>query len=387
VGDIVDLYAGPGGWSEALRALGRGADELGLEYDDAAVATRTAAGHRTLQADIGDLDHMQFDGEDLEGLIASPPCQGFSTAGAGAARNLIPELLASIHARRWNDRADPDPRVWLIVNLGRWLEELAPRWIALEQVPSVLPIWEAYADLLRTRGYSVWTGILNAANFGVPQTRRRAILIASLDRTVHPPEPTHDRAPVASLFGTTEPWVTMGEALNLDERFRIGFPRLDDIGDSPDGYRERDWRNDDEPSFTVTEKARSWIRTALNPDAEHDSGDPAPTVTTRADQWTLNTGRAWLLGGSREDAQTIDPGLEPAPTLTAKSGGQWHLRANANANATVRRSDRLTIVDALLLQSFRADYPVQGTKTKQFEQIGNAIPPRLAEHVLRSVLP
>lgn len=40
--------------------------------------------------------------------------------------------------------------------------------------------------------------------------------------------------------------------------FRVGFPRRDDRGDSPDGYRERDWRRSDEPSFALTEKVRSW---------------------------------------------------------------------------------------------------------------------------------
>jgi DNA (cytosine-5)-methyltransferase 1 len=46
---------------------------------------------------------------------------------------------------------------------------------------------------------------------------------------------------------------------------------------------------------------------------------------------------------------------------------------------------RISIRDALILQSFRPDYPVQGAKTKQFEQVGNAVPPLLAAHVLSAV--
>lgn len=382
MGRIVDLYAGPGGWSEALRLLGRQTDELGVEWDAAACKTRAAAGHRTLQADVAALLEQDF-ADDLEGFIASPPCQAFSSAGKQAGRDLIPELLASITARRWHDRADPDPRVWLIVDLGRFLERLDPEWIALEQVPSVLPLWRAYADLLRARGYSVWTGLLNAANYGVPQTRTRAVLMASRTRIVEPPPATHEKDPTPSLFGELLPWVTMAEALGIGGDFRVGFPRLDDRGDSPDGYRERDWRSGDEPANTVTEKARSWL---------------------------LNTGRAWPDGGTREDAQTIDVSAEPAPTLTAKSGGQWQLRAGRYSQATTRAEDepaptlgaeeaaerygdragteaiRLTVADALVLQSFRIDYPVSGTKTKQFEQVGNAVPPRLAWHVLSALL-
>lgn len=152
MGRIVDLFAGPGGWDEALLQLGRAADVLGIEYETNACATRRAAGHHTLQADVGTVDEQDY-ADDLEGLIASPPCQAFSTAGKGAARDLLPDLLDSIRNHRWSDRADPDPRVWLIVDRGRWLHNLNPEWVALEQVPAVLPIWQAYAGLLRSRGY------------------------------------------------------------------------------------------------------------------------------------------------------------------------------------------------------------------------------------------
>lgn len=356
LGEIVDLFAGPGGWSEALRQLGRSADEIGIEHEANACKTRAAAGHRTLHADVSTIDEQDYNG--LEGLIASPPCQGFSSAGKGAARGLIPELLDSIRNRRWTDRADPDPRVWLIVDLGRWLERLTPEWIALEQVPAVIPIWRTYAEMLRDRGYSVWTGILNAADYGVPQTRRRAILIASRVRHVRPPEPTHAESPTARLFGVLEPWATMSEALGWPEEWATGQETARGAG-MTERHGARRIRTSSEPSEVITSKSRSW---------------------------------------------TVDTKKAPAPTPTAKAGGQWiFTRPATTVQCDPRLAEpghrdraggerqfgtepiKLSVADALILQSFRPDYPVLGSRTKQFEQIGNAIPPLLALQVLRAV--
>lgn len=400
---IIDNFAGPGGWSEALRVLGhRG--EVGLEFDAAACATRAAAGHRTIRADVGTYPTAPLIGK-VRGFIASPPCQGFSSAGLGKARDLIPEILEAIEARDWTRRPDPDPKVWLIIDLGRWLDELTagperPEWIALEQVPSVLPLWRSYARLLADRGYSTWHGILNAADYGVPQTRRRAILMAHRSRVVQPPEATHDEAPTASLFGPALlPWVSMAEALGwLSPGDRVGFPRLDDTGTSPDGYRERDWRDADEPAHVITEKARSWVVSTETVSYERSIDEASPTLTGQSRSWVVNTGRDWKPGGTRDDAQKI-PMDQPAPALDGAHGGAgiWRIeqapwtaaRPATPEEAAARYGDRagteairLTEADALILQSFPADYPVQGTKTKRFEQIGNAIPPRLAAAIL-----
>ncbi|WP_397312940.1 DNA cytosine methyltransferase [Parafrankia sp. CH37] len=76
----------------------------------------------------------------------------------------------------------------------RFARSLRPAWIAMEEVPAVLPIWERFAYELRRTGYATWVGILSAEEYGVPQTRRRAFLLASRTREiVKAPQPTHTR--------------------------------------------------------------------------------------------------------------------------------------------------------------------------------------------------
>jgi DNA (cytosine-5)-methyltransferase 1 len=101
-----------------------------------------------------------------------------------------------------------------VVEPLRYALELRPEWIACEQVPAVLPLWEHTARILRTLGYSAWTGILQAADFGLGQMRRRAVLIASRTRVVRAPRATHAEVPARHLFGEPlAPWRSMADTL------------------------------------------------------------------------------------------------------------------------------------------------------------------------------
>jgi DNA (cytosine-5)-methyltransferase 1 len=209
-GLILDLFAGPGGWSEGLGTLGL--TDIGIEFDAAACQTRAAAGHLTIRADVSQYPPERFIGRTW-GLIASPPCQAFSAAGSGKGRDFLPGLLAAVHAEQWDARPDPDPKVWLVLEPGRWIDVIRPEWVAMEQVPAVLPIWQAYARTLTRWGYSAHAGVLCAADYGVPQTRDRAFLMATKGRLTWP-EPTHARDPIDDLFGPAkQPWVSMAAAL------------------------------------------------------------------------------------------------------------------------------------------------------------------------------
>lgn len=347
---IVDLFAGPGGFSEACRLLGL-LTEVGFELDKDACATRRAAGHRTVRADVASLavDHLLGK---VIGVLGSPPCQGLSSSGLRAGVgdiDLVIELLGLLwggHDRRAQYAEKmADHRSILLAEPLRFALAARPEWVVLEQVPAALPVWEATAAHLGAEGYSTWTGPLNAASYGVPQTRTRAILIASRVRRVTAPAPTHyDPRRGAQLFG--QPWMTMAEALGWDAAGIVNTR----------GQRKTAGGNEfgaAQPSWALTEKARSWV---------------------------LHTNRDQRPDGSR---QTRNPHVLPAPSLTGKSGGQWVLRPDLPVrDGASAETMRLSLEDAAVLQSFRRDYPWQGSRSKAFLQCGNAIPVRLAAAVI-----
>lgn len=225
-----------------------GLSDVGIEWDAAACATRAAAGHLTIRADVATYPTEPFAGK-VWGLIASPPCQAFSMAGSGAGRSYLPDLCTAVREERWDARPDPDPKVWLVLEPGRWVQALHPEWVAMEQVPAVLPIWEEYARTLRRWGYYCWSGVLCAADYGVPQTRERAFLLASTVR-VQVAQPTHEENPRgADLFGTERArWVSMADALGWPDTWEVEYQRGQGMRER---YGERPNRPATKPAPTI----------------------------------------------------------------------------------------------------------------------------------------
>jgi DNA (cytosine-5)-methyltransferase 1 len=173
----------------------------------------------TIHADVATYPTAPFVGR-VTGLIASPPCPTFSAAGKGEGVDEFPYLhsFADAFTRQgWfapaSHYAWSDPRTPLVLEPLRWVADLNPEWVALEQVPALMPLWEHYAAIWKADGYSTWTGVLNAADYGVPQTRRRAFCLASRTRLIGPPPATHCKGGAATFFGELRPWVSMADAL------------------------------------------------------------------------------------------------------------------------------------------------------------------------------
>lgn len=275
---VVDVFHGAGGWAEAIAALNVQVEALrnvacrGIEIDSDMVATARAAGHDVIQGDVSKAEPLEVTNcEAAEGVIGGPPCPSFSVAGKKLGYDDMPvvrQLVAEL-ADGKDNRAKAkahDPRSLLTAEPMRWIHELEPRWIAFEQVPAVLPVWQDMVEILRDRGYSAWAGVLNAECYGVPQTRKRALLLASKDREVGEPVATHRRYHPAHSRLASHPldehlprWRSMAQATGWDDDDLIGFARRNDRDDGHT-HRVRDLRLADLPAFSLTEKARSWMR-------------------------------------------------------------------------------------------------------------------------------
>lgn len=320
---MVDLFAGPGGLDVAAHWLGIAVD--GIEWDEHACTTRRAAGLRTVESDVRKYGPADFPHATV--LAGGPPCQTYTVAGMGAGRRALDHVLRFVKLMAAGEdvtadvaalnKEENDDRTGLVLEPLRWALEAAEQRrpydaIVLEQVPAVLPVWEAVGEALATVGYEFDCGILHTEEFGVPQTRRRAILIARRDSTPMLPRSTHRRyrKGVSRDAGDPllRPWETMGGALGRSDKFTV----ISNYGTGGDP-KARGRRTSEEPAATVTGKV------------------------------------------SRN--RVVD------------------------ASGT---SGRFTLSQAGRLQTFPKDYPWSGKDIAQ--QIGNAIPPRLAVHVLAAAL-
>jgi DNA (cytosine-5)-methyltransferase 1 len=204
----------------------------------------------------------------------------------------------------------------------------------------------------------------------VPQTRKRAILIASLDGSVGPPEPTHqayrngfDPVVCDDLFGDAlPPPVAMAQALGWNgavQRKVRGAGMLERGGERPD-------REMDHPSQTITAGCAgsgprlNWVMRSNY----GTGGDPAD-----------------------RDERMVD---EPAATVAGKIGRRiappGHRDREGGEPQFGVETVRVTVAEAGILQSFPVDYPWQGTKTQQYRCVGDAVPPLLARAILRPLV-
>lgn len=370
---ILDLFAGPGGLDVAAHFLEF--KSVGIEWDRNACETRYAAGLPTFHADVSVMRDERFDEipTSVDVLAGGPPCQSFSVAGNGAGRRALDTVKAFIHRLVAGEeteaeidedlRALDDSRTALVLEPLRWLikaietEGRDPyKFIILEQVPAVLPLWEVYAKLLRS-GEGRLDGVkyeaecweLKTEEFGVPQTRTRAVLIARLPElgAIEPLKATHLRfdlhrrkrnteqpalaLPQSTTTQAKQPWTSMADALDAASKLK----------DSPVDVSRL--QADGKTKFFVVSNYGS-------------GGDPK------------NRGR-------RQSS-------EPAFTVTGKVSRNKIYRSEEGYKEG--QFDRFTVSESGVLQTFPHNFPWSGKD--QAQQVGNAVPPRLGMHVLSRAL-
>ncbi|MEC4812895.1 MAG: DNA cytosine methyltransferase [Scytonema sp. PMC 1069.18] len=182
---LIDLFAGAGGLTTGFHLAGW-ESLCAIDIDKKALATYKLnyPNTKVVNQDICKVNPselrlcLSLKREELTALIGGPPCQGFS-------RN-IPAVARSLN----------DPRNLLYKTFLEFVQEFRPLYAVMENVSEILKAYDGVVqneitEQLESFGYKVASASLNAAHYGVPQTRTRAFFIASLDKLPYFPRPTH----------------------------------------------------------------------------------------------------------------------------------------------------------------------------------------------------
>lgn len=309
----IDLFAGAGGLSLGLKEAGFHA-VAAIERDADAVATYKAhvGADEVIERDAGAVDFTRFKGIDL--VAGGPPCQPFSTGGLrlgqGDGRDLLPVFVRAV--------LEAKPRAFLLENVPG-LATLAHRDYLVEVL----------APLQRLYTFS-GPHLLNAADYGVPQSRRRMILVGLREGEFRlpPGDPLHRVA-----AGTVLSPKPNGEP----NRSQVVYARTPDLRPSP--YHGH--------LFNGGGRAI-------------DLNGPAPTMLASA-------------GGNK--THWIDVGGHVPPYHA-------HLREGGKPRVGhVPDARRLTVEECAAIQTFPDGMTFTGSRSSRYTQVGNAVPVRLAQAV------
>lgn len=178
---FIELFAGIGGITQGFESHG-GFEAIALtdvDLDGRGTYCENFNNAVYLERDVRDLTARELldvaGGKSIHGVVGCPPCQGFSAAGK---------------------RDSTDERNRIIEDFLRIVAELHPKFFVFENVPSIMlnAVFQSFISELSKANYSIWLGVLNAALYGLPQTRQRAVVIGidkSLSVLPLPPPITH----------------------------------------------------------------------------------------------------------------------------------------------------------------------------------------------------
>jgi DNA (cytosine-5)-methyltransferase 1 len=362
-----DLFCGCGGISLGLEALGVSA-LVGVDHDQHALQTwGNLFPGLPLHADLHDPDTIDdlvetLSGLEIDILTGGPPCQPFSRAGRSGMRDLVRRGLRDAHDRRrdlWQSFVEVAVRV-------------RPRAVIMENVPELaladdMLLLRTIVDELEDADYQVHTKIVSAQDHGVPQHRQRLFLVALRERRHFSwPEAAKDVITLADAIEDMPPveggwrpeggaagWVEYEPAdTDFVEIIRSGVPsqsanRLYD-------HITRPVRDDDRRIFEQMDSSTKY--TDIDPDLQRYRDDIFTDKYKRLD---------------------FD---QPSRSITAHiaKDGYWYIHPSQHRTITIREAARI--------QTFPDRVRFAGPPSSAFRQIGNAVPPRLAERVGRSVI-
>lgn len=372
---IIDLFAGAGGLTTGFHMVGF-ESLCAIDLGAKALATykHNYPGTKIIHQDICQVNPcdlrlaLGLQREKLTVLIGGPPCQGFS-------RN-IPAGYRYLN----------DSRNYLYRTFLEFVEEFRPLYVVMENVPEILKAYngvvrEEITEKLESLGYKVVSSSLNAAHYGIPQTRSRAFFLASLDRSLHFPEATH--------FGDTKSDYRTPRSctqLNLLEANISPLVTVKDaIGDLPPLNAGQDYNAEvypDAPQTTYQAMMRNQSTKIVN----HVARALTPIQLSRV--------RALREG---QDARDLPCELAPKKHYSGAYGRlfwdkpartitRWVFHPGSGRFFHPTQDRTITIREAARLHSYPDNFHFLGTYTDMSSQIGESVPPLLGKVIASSIL-
>ncbi len=339
--NVIDLFCGCGGLSYGFEKAGFNV-LLGIDNDAKALET-FELNHANAKSICGDITQIHYE-EDIKPLIGNdkidliiggPPCQGMSLSGP---------------------RKFDDPRNKLYLSYIRLVNEIKPKMFVIENVPGLVGLFggkikDSIIEKFTEMGYDIQYKILCASDYGVPQSRKRVVFVGSRVGNYEYPKPLNEEITCEMALSDLPP---------LEED--IGTDEMEYVTKASNDYqkimRKRSKTVHNHIAASHSERVKEII--SLVPDGGNYKDLPEEYAHTR------NFHVAWTRFASAKPAPTID------------TGHRHHFHYKYNRVPTVRECARL--------QSFPDDFIFLGNKTQQFRQVGNAVPPIMAEEIAKKAM-
>jgi DNA (cytosine-5)-methyltransferase 1 len=385
---VLDLFCGAGGLSAGFEAAGYRVVG-GVDNNDIAVKTfeNNIEGSKGLVRDLRKSDFSdiaEFVGPSgVDVVVGGPSCQGFSTSG-GISRS--------------TGRDEKDPRNKLFINYLEIVNLLRPGWILFENVPGLLlydngRVALEIAHAFKEIGYTVIPMILLAADFGVPQLRRRLVFVGNRTGSdIAFPAPTHGNADLWKNYALPFAHLSrIGHGGNAGALAHVTFDEsCSDLPELAEGgsIDKAPYRSNPASDYQTTIRIGSTL-------VRQHIADTLPTLDRLAAQ-TLKQGQNWrdIPSGSLPDRfKKIRPydattclrrlcADLPTYTITTKFN-----EATTGAFIHPTQPRTLSLREAARIQSFADRYVFEGTVSQIRHQIGNAVPPLLAQCLAEAIKP
>ena len=319
----VDIFSGPGGLSMGLRRAGFDVEAC-VEFKRDAVETYARHHPEAIHynSDIREIDFSKYRGR-IDFVAGGPPCQPFSIGGlrktSNDSRDMLPEYL-------------------------RCLSQIKPAAFLMENVPGLAqkrarPYFDSVLARMSGMGYKLNWAVLNSADYGVPQKRRRLFILGSRAIRLRFPAPTHgpgtanDHLSALKVLGP-EP---IGEA----PKSPVKYAKYPDLRPSP--YAGHIYNGGGRPL---------------------DPNGPCHTILASS-------------GGYKTHWIDVE-GIAPKYHAHLKSGGEpWE--------GEVPGAKRLSVEECSIIQTFPRDLEFAGSRSSQYTQVGDAVPPDFAFVLARSI--